>query len=946
MKSSNSKQKKDSKNKSISKDKNNLKTIDVEPSSKFKNELFQKLFDNNIIIYKERVNTHGSSRRSKKNRRSPHSTKINQKIIYNNRNPSYYENLSKSRVKLPNTNSKTENNTYSNINSAYVIKTKKASRSKNSRKLKDYPNLIKGVLNQINYYNLNNNINYNENIRYKPIDDFFNEQSSIFIKNIIDNNANSPNTSINLDFKQEQKSENQSNNNIFSNPKNNNDNNPNLHKMKSNEEDDSLEQDIKSNRIRYRRSKGKNNIKNISPIPPPKEKNIYKNYLNDLNFDIDSDNNFDKNLKNLNDINAKQNTIDNNEIIVNDDTSERNRNIVKNGTPNNYSFNIDNMENEENNTLKVEKDEINKIKFELIIEKINSFEIYNNKNILIKNFEQTPSYYFSIENNIKKEIKENNNFNNLEIISLPLINYIGEKKNYINNNNNEEKIYEDNNGKLIFNNDDEVLKYIKRKIREDKDIQYNNKKMKYNYFTLVKIFHGKKLYEIGLENNLVQINDILDKENVEIEHEPVMFINKKDLIKYKNGNEIPINNNNNEELEKLNNEKQNLIKENEKLKKHIESINKIKEKNIDKNNENEYNNLLENIEKLDNENKEKQNMLNEYKNKISEYNKIIESYNILQAEKEKYTKYIIELQEYNEKIIIEYNKMKTQLESELKKNNNNNSNLKNNFNQDELNIISVELFDILKNNQKNFNKGTDNEIKNEETSGKNNYKNNDENKNRKNILSEPKITKKMNIIKETKNINDNNNKNDEIEINNDNNITNDNNNFTREELDEDKAINNKEEIIMDNNLNIDNEDKKINNNEDIIIDNDININTQNNENEKNNENYEINKNIKDDNKSHTNKVHFENDNENIKNELRKTSPNSKKDESMNRALQRIKNKKLIDEKNNKEKKAIRKSERITGIAKLLEEKLNQNPKYPQIYDINDEDDYNQNNEEY
>ena len=54
MKSSNSKQRKDPKNKSISKDKNNLKTIDVEPSSKFKNELFQKLFDNNIISRKSR----------------------------------------------------------------------------------------------------------------------------------------------------------------------------------------------------------------------------------------------------------------------------------------------------------------------------------------------------------------------------------------------------------------------------------------------------------------------------------------------------------------------------------------------------------------------------------------------------------------------------------------------------------------------------------------------------------------------------------------------------------------------------------------------------------------------------------------------------------------------------------------------------------------------------
>ena len=67
-------------------------------------------------------------------------------------------------------------------------------------------------------------------------------------------------------------------------------------------------------------------------------------------------------------------------------------------------------------------------------------------------------------------------------------------------------------------------------------MEYNNNKMKYNYFKLTKQFHGKLLYEIGLENNLNKINEILDKENVEIEHETIMFICKKNLNKYTKNN--------------------------------------------------------------------------------------------------------------------------------------------------------------------------------------------------------------------------------------------------------------------------------------------------------------------------------------------------------------------------------------------------------------------------
>lgn len=101
----------------------------------------------------------------------------------------------------------------------------------------------------------------------------------------------------------------------------------------------------------------------------------------------------------------------------------------------------------------------------------------------------------------------------------------------------------------------------------------------------------------------------------------------------------------------------------------------------------DYDKLLKEIEQLNEQNKEKQNMLNEYEKKMSQYDQVVEVNNILQVEKEKYTKYIIELQEYNEKIIIEYNKMKAQLENELSNKKNNN----NNFNSNELDIISADF---------------------------------------------------------------------------------------------------------------------------------------------------------------------------------------------------------------------------------------------------------------
>ena len=922
------KHKKDSKNKSISKPKNNLQTIEIETSSKFKNELFQKLFDN-YNASKERVNTYGNNRQSKYIRPSPKSTKITQKIVFKNRNPSYIENLKKSRKRLQSSNPKIENNTYTNINpnSTYVIKSKKPSKSNNAKKkLRDYPNLIKGVLRQVNYYNLNNNINYNDTIRYKPIDDFYNEQSSIFIKNIIENNTNSPNTSINLD---EQKSELQSNNNNIFNPKNNNDNySNNIHKIKNNEEDEYLEQEIKSNKVKYRRSRGENNIKsikNISPISPIKIRNIYRNDIPYLNEDIYNDNS-DNNIKN--NYNRKPSFINNNETIVTDD-DDNFRNKKKDKlviTSSNFCLNNENP--------KMKSDNISKI--ELSIENVNDFTLPNTKinQIINLKLEKKPVDNFNIIQNRKNNVTNQSNFNNLKATNLPMINYIG-VYNKNSNNANKEPIYDNNGGKLSFNNDDEVIRYIKKKIREEKDLQYNNNKMKYNYFNLIKMFHGKKLYEIGLENNLDKINSILEKENVEIEHEPIMFIFKKDLNKIKNG-EILKNNNknnpdNNEEIQKLIKEKEKIINENEKLKKRIELMNNINSKNnLDENNKG-YDKLLKEIEKLNEQNNEKQTMLSEYEKKMKQYNQIVEANRVLQVEKEKYTKYIIELQEYNEKIIIEYNKMKAQLESALK-----NKKSNNNFNSNELDIISADFFELINTNKNksinNINNITFEEIQNEELNDQNNFGDEGYDKNKITIRQSFDSNQKETIHT----IKDNNDINADITNIDDN--SNSNKKSIKDYLNmnkykEDKNINNEEEIIVDDDININNinnkfNDGKINNDEEIIEDN-LNINANleksNIEDEKNNDSFTNNK------KKHVN--FSDKDSNSIKDESRDISP-KKKDESMFRALQRIKNKRKIDEKNNKEKKVTRKSERISGLAKMLEKKLNENPSHnPLNYDI-------------
>ena len=117
----------------------------------------------------------------------------------------------------------------------------------------------------------------------------------------------------------------------------------------------------------------------------------------------------------------------------------------------------------------------------------------------------------------------------------------------------------------------------------------------------------------------------------------------------------------------------------------------------------------------------------------------------MQIEREKFVKYINELQEYDEKVILEYQKVKQQLEIEKEKTNlANNNNIKKYFTNEELEIKTNELFNIIKQNKENddeFNKENEYKNDNQPFIRQNNiYENNiEENKNNRGQLPEIEV---------------------------------------------------------------------------------------------------------------------------------------------------------------------------------------------------------------
>jgi hypothetical protein len=679
-----------------------LNTIELEENSKFKNEIFQKLYENNLI------NKYGNLHLKPKTYfRSPEIGKKANNLSEKKRNKSYLYSVPKIENKMKMSDSKSKKNIHFNSNSnnassSRIIKTSKVkkinSNNSNNKKSKNYPNLINGVLHQAKFYNKNKN-NYNDDIRYKPLDDYLNEQiqSTIYIGDINENNPISSNYSFFADCKQEQKDNNQYNTNIDLKLEskdnyllnNNNDNysnkNPKINDERNSKE--LSEKEVKIEKVIYKKhKKNGNNINCFNYISPIKKINNDKADSNEITLEnFNSDVNKRKSSDNIN-INYNEN------ININD--NENIRDQAKDKNPN-----IEGPIEEIKETIKESEDKESERKNVLEKENICSFEIDGDdkkkEKVFDSDLQPTSGDNFIINNDKIKE--KENNFNNLEINNCSILNYIGKKiKKRIKGQRY------DKDGNLIFNNDDEVLRYIKDRIKEEKDMEYDNKKIKYNYFKLIKLFHGKLLYEIGLENNLDKINEILDKENVEIEHEPVMFIFKKDLNNHPK-KEISDNSNQNlpdKQMKKLEKEKKELIRKIEKLQKIVD----FQEKNSKKFNEYEYSKLKEDLQRMKEENKKKeyiinglqnsinefQNLLNNYEVKIKEYE---EMYNKIEPEKDKYEKSILKLLEYNVQMINEYQKLKSQLKQQS---NNNNC-----FNNETLKIKKADYFDILNNEDNN-----------------------------------------------------------------------------------------------------------------------------------------------------------------------------------------------------------------------------------------------------
>ena len=672
MKQSILKPKKDAKKK---KSKTKL-NIQDEPITKIKNEIFRKLCERNNSSKGrlKTINYEISNHKMKSDYKTPRST----------------SNFKDSRNM--NSNIKSQFSQKKDISNPLKTKSKKIFRLPyNPRNYKAYPNLIGGILHQVNYYNINNNNNYNDYLRYKPIDDIFNEQSSISPKREKENNNNSPNISFNSENQNEDKNNLQYNNNqklkIVDDINDNNDYNDNTNDNIYNNYNIENEMKVNPENIKNRKSSEiiVNNGKTISPIISSVSSYNNKKDYNDKN--------------DINDIIGKY--VDNNPS-KNDDINEENNNKMNEKNIKNLNLKYKNKKKHLTpsyfNTETNRKEEKRSSRDEAFKRKINSFKIVKTNQLLVnkdydklkKNIKlkESPQDIFSIYNKPKKENKENKKkyFDNLKKIKCNDITIY--TKSLKTNKSNPKLNYKDIEGQLNFDNEDQLFYYVKKKMQEEKDLEYTNDKPIYNYFILTKKFHGRVLYEIGLGNDINYINSILEKENVEIEHEPVSFIKKSELNQLKRNN---YKKNNNEEIERLN-------KENEELKKKIDLNKGDKDSNLVNKLLKEINKLKEKNKNLENDLYNKQYIINQYDEKIQNYNKILDDNKILQDDKEKLTKYIYELQAYDEKLILEYQKLKQQLELEKQNNNDNNNNnnkQKKYFSNNELSMNTNDFFDII-----------------------------------------------------------------------------------------------------------------------------------------------------------------------------------------------------------------------------------------------------------
>ena len=347
-------------------------------------------------------------------------------------------------------------------------------------------------------------------------------------------------------------------------------------------------------------------------------------------------------------INQEKNTnINNNESInMNNQIFDINKKLI------NYKNNYEKISNDFEKLLSEKKNlknenSILKKEIKNLKSKVNDFENIKNKN----------------EINIKEESVNNLDYKVKYEEVLNKLNFLEKEKNNINNEgmNNNKKIKEEKE-KLIIENKKQKVD-IKNILKEKKNIENENKANKNKLLEINKIYEKEKE---KLKEEIKKLNEkILEKENDkenynyyidDTEDENNFFENKRVDISYINSNEIKQNKENlslKEKYNELNNKYNSILtkyneiqKEKEKIKELFMKRNKI---NCDNNfqNKNELENLIENsIEyKSDNNNfdnsfnynrikyilwerdeeiKEKEIIINDYKNQMEELYKEIE----------------------------------------------------------------------------------------------------------------------------------------------------------------------------------------------------------------------------------------------------------------------------------------------------------------------------------
>ena len=237
-------------------------------------------------------------------------------------------------------------------------------------------------------------------------------------------------------------------------------------------------------------------------------------------------------------------------------------------------------------------------------------------------------YYKGLITNLNNDNRENVSSNKIIVKKRPIKEPFNSD---IANQNNKNKLCEcsninfnylvENKDRIIFNNENEIIDYINKKFEENKKT-YNDKKLKYTGFVLTKKYKGKILYEFRIEDDINKINNKLKEEKVQIDNELVEIVTannkeevdnlkniiinlEKEIYKLKQENASITNDFSLKKdiITKMENEKQNIIKDNENMKNELEKIKKINDELDQKlrlySNDNKIGNIIKN-NKIDN----------------------------------------------------------------------------------------------------------------------------------------------------------------------------------------------------------------------------------------------------------------------------------------------------------------------------------------------------------